>query len=62
MWAQTETKDKFVNLDKINSIEINPMNSVVCKIGDKGYIIGNYKSFDDAEQAINKLINCIDIG
>jgi len=62
MWVQTQDKDVFINLDNIDFIEINPLNNVICKTGDKRCVLGCYKSLDDAEQVISKLIDYISVG
>jgi len=62
MWVRTQNKENFINLDNIDFIEINPLNNVICKTGDKRCVLGCYKSLDDAEQAIRKLIDYISVG
>lgn len=60
MWIRTQNKDKFINLDNVDSIEITPINSVICRIGDKGHVLGTYNSFDNAEQVVEGLLPFIE--
>jgi len=54
MWIKSD-EGKLINLDRVDTIEINPLNSIICKIGDKGICLGSYKSEAQAKATLNDL-------
>lgn len=54
MWIKSD-QGKLVNLNRVDTIEINPVNSVICRMGEKGVCLSNYETFEDAEKTLNLL-------
>ena len=54
MWIKSQ-EGKLVNLDKVDTIEINPINSIICKFGDKGTCLGSFKTGDEAKTILEDI-------
>lgn len=54
MWIKSK-EGKLINLDRVDTIEINPINSIICKFGDKGICLGSYKTLGEANRVLNSL-------
>ena len=54
MWIKTK-EGKLINLDRVDTIEINPINSIICKFENKGICLGNFETSEDAEEVFNVL-------
>ena len=58
MWVKTKSGD-YINLDKVNSITINPYNAVVCKFDNSTMTLGNFSSRWEAEDVLGGIfVNC----
>lgn len=54
MWIKFQ-EGKLINLDRVDTIEINPLNSILCKFGNKGICLGSYRTMEEAEKILSSL-------
>lgn len=54
MWIKSK-EGKLINLDRVDTIEINHINSIICKFGDKGICLGSYRTLEEAEKILSSL-------
>lgn len=54
MWIKSK-EGKLINLDRVDTIEVNPLNSIICKIGDRGVCLDSFKTSEDAMESFNVL-------
>jgi len=54
MWVKTKSGD-YVNLDKVNTITINPYNAIVCRFHNSSIILGNFANRDEVETVLKDI-------
>lgn len=54
MWIKSDD-GRLINLNRVDTIEINPVNSIICKINGKGISLSNCKTLEEAEKTLNLL-------
>ena len=54
MWIKSK-EGKLINLDRVDTIEINHINSIICKFGDKGICLGSFKTEDEAKMILEDI-------
>jgi len=54
MWIKSK-EGKLINLDRVDTIEINPVNSIICKFGDGRACLGSFKTGDEARTILEDI-------
>lgn len=63
MWVKMVSGD-YINLDKVNTVIINPYNAIVCKFDDSTMVLGNFTDREKAETVLKSMfenVNCTEV-